>query len=176
MRRSKRSSLSVEQSKFVQQSTMKLGLSATWASVSSMSSRVSPGTGGRRLYALGVAAATGVLGPAALSAASDAEAAPAGAAASAGAPPLTCPSGAWPTAGVLGRETLTPVCCGASRFGTGADEGGVSRSIRYDRKSSSWSLRCGSMVENSVEVVRSDCESSAGESDRVNCASQTYLS
>ena len=45
---------------------------------------------------------------------------------------------------------------------------GVKRSMTYERKSSSWSLRCGRRVENKVEVVRRDEASRAGESDRVS--------
>jgi hypothetical protein len=57
--RSNMSSLSVEQSKLTQQSTMKLGFEATCASVSNINSRVSLGTGGNRLRGLGVDEAEG---------------------------------------------------------------------------------------------------------------------
>jgi hypothetical protein len=57
--RSNMSSLSVEQSKLTQQSTMKLGLDATWVKVSSINSRVSFGTGGSKLSGLGVDEADG---------------------------------------------------------------------------------------------------------------------
>jgi hypothetical protein len=59
IRRSNMSSLSVEQSKLVQQSTMKLGRDATCVSVSSINSLVSFGTGGSRLSGRGVEAADG---------------------------------------------------------------------------------------------------------------------
>jgi hypothetical protein len=101
---------------------MKLGLRAIWVSVSSMSSFVSPGTGGSRLIGLGVDAA--------------------GVATSAGvAAPLGWLSGFAadsPTlaAGEAGRDAALKRCSGS-----GEGVGGVRRSIRYERKSSSWSLR-----------------------------------
>jgi hypothetical protein len=57
--RSNISSLSVEQSKLTQQSTIKLGFEATCASVSNINSRVSLGTGGSRLKGRGVDEAEG---------------------------------------------------------------------------------------------------------------------
>jgi len=45
---------------------------------------------------------------------------------------------------------------------------GVRRSITYDRNSSNWSLRCGRRVAKRVDVVRSEEDNKAGESDRVS--------
>ena len=133
------SSLSVEQSKLTQQSTMKLGRCATWDSVSSINSLVSLGTGGRRLSGRGVDELD------TSAAAIDREVSPS-------------PS----RAGVPGLE----IFCRCGGIGVGCD--GVNLSMQYERKSSSWSLRCGRSVENRVDVVRSDEDSSAGESDRVS--------
>ena len=109
------SSLSVEQSKFTQQSTIKLGLSPIWVRVSSMSSLVSLGTGGSKLRGRGVVDA-GV--PTAV---------PVGVDDSSGTGSPTSTVVALGVAGVLGREMpVDAVRC----TGKGAGLGGVSRSIR----------------------------------------------
>lgn len=116
------SSLSVEQSKLTQQSTMKLSRAAICVKVSSINSFVSAGTGASALRGFGVdgvGTSRGVLGTG-----SSLPDAPSGFAALLG-------------AGDAGRDSDV---ARTKLIGKGDGLGGVSRSIKYERKSSSWSL------------------------------------